>query len=171
MRDLFEVQRYPEGPPPYDVSGWTLPLLFGVHRVAVIEELAGYESLRREVRYGENSRIDLFLSDPDRPDCYVEVKSTTYTQGRTACFPDAVTERGRKHLVELTKMAKKGHRAVQFFLVSRNDVDVLRPADEIDPVYGKELRKAVDAGVEAIAWKTNVRARSFELKEPIPVEL
>jgi len=133
--------------------------------------LAGYDEHRREVRYGENSRIDLLLSGAGRPDCYVEVKSTTLTDGRTALFPDAVTERGRKHLRELTAMARAGHRAVQLFFVSRGDVERLCPADHIDPAYGTALREAAAAGVETLAWNTRVRARSLELKERVPVEL
>ena len=136
-----------------------------------IPELEGYANLRREVKYGENSRIDLFLSEGERPDCYVEVKSTTLADKRVARFPDAVTERGRKHLNELAKVASQGKRAVQFFLISRGDVDVFRPADDIDPAYGEALRRAVDAGVEPIAWTTRVRPRSFELKDPVPIEL
>lgn len=136
-----------------------------------IPALAGYEELRREVRYGTNSRIDLLLSTPGRPGVHVEVKSTTLREGRSALFPDAVTERGRKHLEELTRVARSGGRAVQLYFVSRADVDRLRPADAIDPAYGQALRRAADAGVELMAWKSAVRSRSLSLADEIPVEL
>ena len=87
-----------------------------------VPELQGYRALRREVAYGERSRIDVLLTDhPERPGerCYVEVKSTTLAEGRTGLFPDAVTARGLKHLMELARAAEAGDRAVQFFFVSR----------------------------------------------------
>jgi sugar fermentation stimulation protein A len=85
-------------------------------RAGGIAELTGYPSVRREVRYGaEKSRIDLLLSGPDRPDCYVEIKSVTMRSGELGAFPDSVTKRGQRHLRELTAMAAAGHRAVLFF--------------------------------------------------------
>ncbi len=136
-----------------------------------IPELAGYAERRREVAYGRGSRIDLLLTHPDRPPCYVEVKNTTYAEGDVALFPDAVTERGRKHLAELARMARRGARAVQFFFVSRGDVQVFRPADEIDPEYGRALRRAVRAGVEIAAWTARVGARRLELGAPLAIDL
>lgn len=138
---------------------------------ACVPELAGYARLRREVAYGRNSRIDLLLEDERRPPCYVEVKSTTLAEDGAALFPDAVTERGTKHLGELARLARRGIRAVQFFLVSRDDVERFRPADAIDPVYGRALRRAVAAGVEVLAWTTRVEARRLELGRALPVEL
>jgi sugar fermentation stimulation protein A len=136
-----------------------------------VPELAGYLEVRREVAYGKNSRIDLLLTGSRGELCYVEVKNTTYAIGRSAAFPDAVTERGLKHLGELTRMVRAGHRAVQFFFVSRRDVDSFRPADEIDPEYGRALRKAARAGVEVLAYSTRVRRDSIELDRPLLVVL
>lgn len=121
------------------------------------------DGLRREVPYGKNSRIDLLLTEPNGRPCYVEVKSTTLTDGEIAFFPDAVTERGRKHLSELARLARRGVRAVQFFFVSRNDAQSLQPADTIDRVYGKALRRAVRAGVEVHAWSACVRREQLTL--------
>lgn len=136
-----------------------------------VPEVAGYASLRREVPYGRDSRIDLLLADEQRGTCHVEVKCTTYTQGRVALFPDAVTERGTKHLGELTRLARAGQRAVQFFFVSRADVECFRPADAIDPRYGRALRRAAAAGVEVLAYAARVEARRLELLHCLPVEL
>ncbi|NOT32153.1 MAG: hypothetical protein HOP15_17025, partial [Planctomycetes bacterium] len=111
------------------------------------------------------------LEDAGRGTCHVEVKSTTLVEGAVALFPDAVTERGTKHLGELARLARRGERAVQFFFVNRADVERFRPADAIDPEYGRALRRAAAAGVELVAYTTRVEARRLELLRPIPVEL
>lgn len=123
-------------------------------QAGLIPELAGYATMQREVKYGsENSRIDLLLSDTAKPQCYVEVKNTTLIHDNHVRFPDAVTERGQKHLRELAAMAKKGHRAVIFFFVNRSEGEAFSPADHIDPVYGKLLREAKQQGVEILAYR------------------
>lgn len=147
-----------------------------------IPELAGYAELRAEVPYGSGnrSRIDLLLSDPDggRADCYVEIKNTTYRRpvegsaGRYyAAFPDAVTERGRKHLNELEGVVREGKRGVIFFFVGRADCHRFRPADEIDPAYGETLRRVAGRGVEILAYRMRVSPRRIVPVEPLPVDL
>lgn len=117
--------------------------------------LRGYPVLRREVPYGEErSRIDLMLEDGDRR-CYVEVKNVTYKVGGRALFPDAVTERGAKHLRELEAMVDRGHRGVVLFLVNRDDCGSMGPAREIDPGYGQLLDEVVAGGVEALAYRVS----------------
>lgn len=135
-----------------------------------IPELAGYDSQRREVKYGEGSRIDLLLERGEEL-CYVEVKSTTLAEGDLARFPDAKTERGRKHLEELARMVDEGHRAVIFFCISRGDVERFAPADDIDPKYGETLRRVVEHGVEALAYTTVVEPDSFEMGKRLPIVL
>jgi len=146
-------------------------VVFDAVERGLIPELVGYAQVRREVAYGKNSRIDLLLTSSAGELCYVEVKSTTLTRGRTALFPDAVTERGLKHLGELSSMVAEGHRAVQFFFVSRAGVDRFAPADDIDPAYGAALRVAKDSGVELLAYSTRVRPDRLELQRRIPIEL
>lgn len=137
-----------------------------------VPELAGYSTLRTEVRYGENSRIDVLCSAPSRPACYVEVKNVTYlySQG-VAAFPDGVSKRAAKHMVELASMVEQGHRAVVLFLVSRTDVDCMKPADHIDAKYGIALRAAVSAGVEALAYRLEFTATGVELGPRIAIDL
>jgi sugar fermentation stimulation protein A len=139
-----------------------------------IRGLAGYRSVRREVRYGENSRIDVLLEDDPRRKAervFVEVKNTTMSAGRAALFPDAVTARGRKHLEELARAAEAGDRAVQLFLVSRGDVTAFRPADDVDPAYCAALRDAVERGVEVLAYRTRVEPLAFELDRALRIDL
>jgi sugar fermentation stimulation protein A len=132
-----------------------------------IAELQGYETLRREVPYGNNSRVDLLLEGAGR--CYVEVKSVTLVEGRRALFPDAVTLRGQKHLCELEQMVLRGDRGVIFFAVQRGDADCVAPADTIDPEYGRLLRRAAKVGVEALAYRAVVTPERITLRERLPV--
>ncbi|MCB9881169.1 MAG: DNA/RNA nuclease SfsA [Planctomycetes bacterium] len=134
-----------------------------------VRELAGYDELRKEVAYGRGSRIDIRLQG-DRGTCFVEVKSTTLRIENQAQFPDAVSERGRKHLHELMDQVRAGHRAVQFFFVQRGDCEVFRPAWHIDPTYAETLETAVSQGVEVLAWDTRVRRDGIWLRKPLPVE-
>ncbi|CAH2030270.1 DNA/RNA nuclease SfsA [Trichlorobacter ammonificans] len=136
-----------------------------------VQELQGYGKLRREVTYGrERSRIDLLL-EGERGRCYVEVKNVTLVEEGRALFPDAVTERGQKHLRELMEMVTHGHRAVIFFTVQRGDGTLVAPADAIDPAYGRLLREAVQNGVEALAYRAEVTPQQIRLTERLPVVL
>lgn len=138
----------------------------------IIAELGGYASLRREVKYGENSRIDLLLEGPGRPPCWVEVKNVHWMrQPGLAEFPDGVTSRGTKHLGELVTRVQAGDRAVQLFVVQRHDCTRLRPADDTDPVYGDALRAAHAAGVEILAYRCEVTPVGIAITDPMGVEL
>ncbi|GGO88560.1 sugar fermentation stimulation protein [Marinobacterium nitratireducens] len=138
----------------------------------VIGELAGYRSLRREVPYGaERSRIDLQLSEGGRPDAWVEVKMVTLLEDGWGCFPDAVTARGQKHLRELMLLAGSGQRAVLLFCVSHQGIARVRPADSIDPEYGRLLRAAAGAGVEVLAYGATLSVAEVRLVEKLPVVL
>ena len=137
-----------------------------------IDALAGYDSIRREVKYGQNSRVDLLLGDENRPDCYVEVKNVhLMRRPGLAEFPDSVTKRGAKHLVELGDMVKVGHRAVMFYLVQRTDCDRFTIAADIDPTYAKELKRAMAQGVEAICYDCSIDNRGIEVRAPLRLEL
>ncbi|MBT3660444.1 MAG: DNA/RNA nuclease SfsA [Rhodospirillaceae bacterium] len=140
-----------------------------------ITELQGFEKARREVKYGKNSRIDILLGEGEDalqgPRCYVEVKNVTMrrdlTKGAPAEFPDGVTARGAKHLVELSDMVKEGHRAVMIYLVQRGDADEMVIARDIDPTYGETLDKARKAGVEVLAYKCKLTSKSIRVTEPV----
>ncbi len=138
----------------------------------VIKELSGYRDIKTEVRYGhENSRIDILLDGhAKKPPCYVEVKNVTAAvENGIALFPDAVSERGSKHLRELMAMVAEGFRAVLVFCVQRADVHEVRPADAIDPVYGKTLRQALANGVEVFAYRARISPDEIMLEQKIPV--
>ena len=138
-----------------------------------IEELQGYKSLRREVGYGdEGSRIDLLLQHPARPACYIEVKNVTLLQAAgVAAFPDAVSQRGSKHLRELTRLVALGYRAVLLFCVQRADAEVVEPARDIDPVYADTLATAVAQGVEVLAYRAQVSPTEITLQTRLPFRL
>ena len=144
-------------------------------RAGRIGELAGYANLRREVRYGANSRIDLLLEDPHRPACHVEVKNVTMKRdpapSAPAEFPDSVTARGAKHLVELSRVAQKGGRAVMFFLVQRADARAFAPAADIDPGYAQALARAQARGVEVLCYGCRLSPREIRVNTPLAIRL
>ena len=136
-----------------------------------IPELGGYDTMRREVKYGRNSRIDLLLEGGDRPPCYVEVKNVTMRRdlspGAPAEFPDAVTARGTKHLGELSREAAGGARAVMVYLVQRHDADSFAIARDIDPAYGDALDAALDAGVETLCYGCRLSVDGIAVTGPL----
>jgi sugar fermentation stimulation protein A len=135
----------------------------------LVPELVGYETLRREVPYGANSRVDILLEGTG-PRCYVEVKNVTLVgEDGQYCFPDSVTSRGLKHLHELVAQVESGSRAVMFYLIQRSDGEGFRPAAEIDPAYAEGLCWALAHGVEAIAYRAEVSPEGIHLAEKVPV--
>ena len=137
----------------------------------VIGELQGYEQIQREKNYGKNSRIDLLLCGAEGERCFVEVKNVTLVEGSVAYFPDAVTERGVKHLGELSRMVQGGHRAVLCYVLQRSDGSWIAPADHIDPDYGAALRQAVKKGVEVIGYRAKVGLEEIRLVQTVPIRL
>ncbi|WP_025131278.1 DNA/RNA nuclease SfsA [Pseudomonas sp. PH1b] len=142
-------------------------------RAGLISELNGFSGLKREVPYGqENSRIDFRLDYPEGP-AYVEVKSVTlgFDGSAVAAFPDAVTQRGAKHLRELASLARDGVRAVQLYCVNLSGIEAVRPAQEIDPGYAAALREAVAAGVEVLAYGVRLTAQEVCIDRRLEVLL
>lgn len=138
-----------------------------------VPELAGYETIRREVKYGSNSRIDLLLEDHKAglPPAYVEIKNVTLKRGPAAEFPDAVTARGTKHLRELAEMVAQGYRAVMLYIAQRADCTHFSLAGDIDPAYEAAFREAKAAGVEMLAYHCTVGADAIRLADPLAIRL
>lgn len=136
----------------------------------VITELQGYHAIRSEVVTSRGTRLDLRLENA-AGFCFVEVKNVTLAIDGAAAFPDAVTERGAKHLRELISLRRKGHRAALVFVVQRADCSYFRPADEIDSEYGRWLRRAVKAGVEALPYRARVTSREVVLTERLELRI
>jgi len=135
-----------------------------------IKQLAGYSEIRTEVKYSENSRIDILLEN-DKEKCYVEIKNVSMVQEDVYRFPDSVTTRGTKHLNDLMKMIDEGHRAVMVYCIQRSDGEYFEPAYDIDPKYSETLNLALDHGVEAYAYIAEINPTSIELKEEIEIRL
>lgn len=150
-----------------------------------VKELQDYETLKTEVRYGdEKSRIDILLTGGNK-NIYVEVKNTTLlektldgtpdekgtTDEGVGYFPDSVSDRASKHLRELIRMVELGHRAVIFFCVNHTGIKQVKPADHIDKVYGELLRQANAAGVEILAYASHIDEQEIYLKQSLPVIL
>ena len=136
-----------------------------------LDTIQGYSAFRREVKYGTNSRIDLLLEGEGLPPCYVEVKNVTLKDGEIARFPDAVSERGRKHLVELQNEVLAGNRAAMCYLIQRTDCTSFSPAREIDPAYAAALKEATSHGVEAYALRATVTPEGIRVTDSLPVDI
>ena len=135
-----------------------------------IPEIAGYDRVRREVRYGKNSRIDILLSADTRPDAYVEIKNVHLMRREgLAEFPDSVTARGAKHLEELSSMVTEGHRAVMLYLIQRSNAKQFRLAGDIDPRYAAAFERARNAGVEMIAYDCRLSLDEIVVNNPVPL--
>jgi sugar fermentation stimulation protein A len=157
-------------------TGRTNPVIEEALRAGQIDQLNGYRSIRREVKYqpssGENARFDLYLTEGDRPDAWVEVKNVTLWQGDDLSFPDAVTLRGRKHLELLAEARGQGYRGVMIYALNRPEGSCFKPADEIDPVYGETLRRVVyNAGVEVLALRIAHGENTMQVAEVVDVVL
>lgn len=134
-----------------------------------IPEVAGYTSHRREVRYGENSRVDFLLEHPDRPRCWLEIKNVhLMREPGLAEFPDCVAARSTKHLRELAHVVTRGERAVVLFVVQRTDCDRFRPAADCDPKFAVALAEVADAGVEVLVYGCEIDQSRVRLTRPIP---
>jgi sugar fermentation stimulation protein A len=134
-----------------------------------IPELAGYAEVRREVKYGTNSRVDFLLTSPDRPPCWLEIKNCHLSRGGgLAEFPDCIAARSLKHLKELTREVEAGARSVMLFVIQRTDCDLFDAAYDIDVAYGAGLRDAAARGVEIVSYGCDIDSDSIRLVRPIP---
>jgi len=135
-----------------------------------IAELSGYDTLRREVRYGQNSRVDILLEHPGRPVCYVEVKNVHLSrQPGLVEFPDCVTARGAKHLAELGDQAEAGRRAIMLFIIQRDDGARFDLARDIDVNYAAAFNQACRRGVEVLAYACTVSAAEIQVTMKVPI--
>ena len=131
--------------------------------------LGRIEDLRPETRWGD-SRFDFAFQKEGRP-CFLEVKGVTLEEGGVCAFPDAPTERGVKHLQELTKLAQQGFGAYVLFVIQMENVKYLHPNDATDPAFGKALRQAHDAGVQILAMDCDITPDTMVIRNPVEVRL
>jgi sugar fermentation stimulation protein A len=135
-----------------------------------IPELTGYDTLRREVKYGKNSRVDILLSQDGKPDCYVEIKNVHLMRvAGVAEFPDSVSSRAAKHQGELADMVKQGARAVIFYLCQREDCDNFRLAADIDPDYAAAAKAARETGVEAMCYACTLTPEAIAVSQRLAI--
>lgn len=152
-------------------TGHPNPLVGAALAAGAIPELAGYDSIRREVKYGKNSRVDFLLESATRPPCYVEIKNVhMMRQPGLAEFPDAVTARGAKHLEELGDAVEAGARAVMLYLIQIGSATRFALARDIDPKYGAAFDRARARGVEAVARRCMIACEGIEIAGPVPIQ-
>ncbi|MBL3600204.1 MAG: DNA/RNA nuclease SfsA [gamma proteobacterium endosymbiont of Lamellibrachia anaximandri] len=157
-------------------TGRTNPVISEALREGLIPGLEGYRDVRTEVTFEApgfpRSRFDMFLSNGPAADVWVEVKNVTLWEGgESLSFPDAVTARGLKHLELLAEACSQGYRGVMIYALNRPEGTCFRPADEIDPVYGKTLRRVVEAGVEVVAVRILHLPQAMKVGDPVAVDL
>ncbi|GFM74122.1 sugar fermentation stimulation protein [Pseudomonas cichorii] len=168
----WEISETPQGRFACINTGRANTLVEEALRAGVISELNGFTALKREVAYGqEKSRVDFRLEYPEGY-VYVEVKSVTlgFDESNVAAFPDAVTQRGARHLRELAALAREGVRAVLLYCVNITGIDAVRPAEEIDPAYAAALREAVAAGVEVLAYGVHLTPEEIRIDRRLQVQ-
>lgn len=132
-----------------------------------VPELPHPDRIKKEVRTSPACRLDLAVFHGSTP-TFVEIKSCTWVDGGWAMFPDAVTARGTKHLLELRDLVHRGYKCAVFFLVQRSDAVGFRPADRIDPLYARTLREAHDDGVVLLTYQAAVSPESIRITNPLP---
>ncbi len=142
-------------------------MLYQAWQDGALPELAGYENFKKEAKVGQ-SRLDAYLCG-DKGELWVECKNVTMVEDDIACFPDAVTERGQKHLRELMTLAETGVRVALFFLIQRPDGHCFAPADVVDPAYAELFYEALDKGVEAWPYVAHVDETGITLGEKLSV--
>jgi sugar fermentation stimulation protein A len=146
-------------------------LVFQSLKAGTIPGFKGYDTVKQEVKVGNHSRLDIMMSKDHHKTCFMEIKNCTLVQDGVAYFPDAITTRGRKHLLLLQELAVSGHRCAMFFLIQRMDATIFAPADRIDPAYGMELRKTAAAGVEILAYDVKIDLEKISLRNLLPCRL
>jgi sugar fermentation stimulation protein A len=135
-----------------------------------ISDLSGYPSVRREVKYGRQSRVDFLLEAPDRPPCYLEIKNVhLMRKPGLAEFPDSVTARGARHLDELADMVAAGGRAVMLYLIQIGSAERFALARDIDPGYAAAFDRARGRGVEALAYRCDITPEGIVVGQTVPV--
>lgn len=134
-----------------------------------IPELSAYTSIRREVKYGKNSRVDFLLEGENLPPCYLEVKNVHLKRQKGAEFPDSVTARGAKHLQELGLVREQGARALLLYVVQREDCDTFSLAADIDPAYAHAADRAKKKGVETLCYRCKVTLDGIEVTTPLEI--
>lgn len=135
-----------------------------------IDKLKKYTIISREKTFG-NSRFDFKLESEQGEEYYLEVKGVTYEKERKTCFPDAPTERGKKHLLELVEVKESGRGAGVLFLIQMEDIDYFTPYDDMDKAFGEALRYAYHSGVDVFAFECKVGEDFITLDRQVDVIL
>ncbi|MCF8053276.1 MAG: DNA/RNA nuclease SfsA [Desulfobacterales bacterium] len=146
-------------------------LVYNALSAGIVPELSGYERVRKEVSVGNGSRIDIVMEDRLANRCFVEIKNCTLVEDGVAQFPDAVTGRGLRHLLELSRLVSEGHRCAMFYLIQRTDAASFAPAAAIDPEYSRGLAAAEASGVKIIAYDVRIDLDGVALNRKLPVRL
>ena len=151
-------------------TGLTNHLVAEAIRSGKIGEVGKVENIHTEIKVSSRSRLDLMVEAGGK-DIYIEVKNCSLMENGVAMFPDAVTARGTKHLLELADLASNGHGAAIFYLVQRTDAKIFKPAEHIDPDYATVLRTVSRQGVAVLVYQADVQPEGIDVIGPLPYSL
>ncbi len=151
-------------------TGLTNQLVVEAIQQGNIPELKEFDSIKQEVKTSKGTRLDILLTREEKK-IYIEVKNCSLVEKKIAMFPDAVTARGTKHLLELADLVQKGHRGVIFYLVQRMDAHSFSPAAHIDPLYADTLLEVVRKGVEVLVYQAEVSPNEIKVMGSLPFEM
>ena len=135
-----------------------------------VKDFGNIDSIIQEIKTSANTRLDFLLENKGKR-IYMEVKNCSLAEDGAAMFPDAVTARGTKHLLELTALKQQGHMAAVLFCVQRGDADYFMPAQHIDPLYAETLNKVAEKGVKVLAYQADVSPEEITITRKLPVRL
>lgn len=152
-------------------TGRPLAVLVEAISSGKVPELAGYASMRRDLKMSRERGVDLILEGNGLRTCYISVKNVTLAHEQIGYFPDATVEHGTRDMVALTDLVREGNRSVIVFLVQRADVETFRPADHIDPDFGLAFRDAAARGVEVLCHRGRVSRKGIDFDAALPVDL
>lgn len=140
------------------------------NRTIVLPETSSLAMIKREQKFA-HSRFDFYVAGEDGQEGYVEVKGVTLEEDGIVRFPDAPTERGRRHLEELIAAKEQGYMAYVVFVVQTEKALWMEPNDSTHKAFGDTLRKAKNAGVNVLAYTCSVKPDTLEIGEPLEVRL
>ncbi len=151
-------------------TGLTNQLVVEAVKAGKISELGRVETIYTEIKVSRNSRLDIMVETGGKK-TYIEVKNCSLVENGIAMFPDAVTTRGTKHLLELADLVQKGHGGMILYLVQRTDAKIFKPAEYIDPEYARMLRAVSRQGVKALVYQAKVQPQGIEVIGQLPFSL
>ncbi len=145
----------------------TNKIVYDALKNKLIPEFKNLDTIKKEVKFGKNTRFDFLLTIKDKK-IFIEVKNVTLSRSKgIAEFPDAITARGQKHIDELLKAKKKGYEIYLLYVIQRDDCNVFKLASDIDPNYSELLVKAVEKKLNVLCYDCKFSSKGIKINRKI----